>query len=247
MCFSVEVFKDLNEIVKTFNAKVDKSAFQKINDLSQKNPCLFRLPDDEGRIFPNTFAPVVVLRKSKFGEERVITPMRYRLRPHNAPKEVPSKYNLFNARLDSLESRKSWREIFGKNHCIFPFKKFYEWVEDNDGQKKLVSFYPKGRNIMWAPALFDYYKGPDGDFYSFALITTAPNPEVLSVGHDRSPLFLESTFIKDWLAVGKSSKKTFKQILKNQENVYFSHTFENLPKKEKTEGENSKQLNLFKE
>ena len=65
--------------------------------------------------------------------------MRYRLRPNGSREEVPNKYNVFNARLDSLQSMKTWKNIFTENHGALCMKGFYEWVEDENKKKKLFA------------------------------------------------------------------------------------------------------------
>lgn len=60
---------------------------------------LFKSVGDDGKIFPNYFANVIISRHHK----RLITPMRYRIRPHGPEEEIPTKFNVFNARFDSLK------------------------------------------------------------------------------------------------------------------------------------------------
>lgn len=66
----------------------------------------------------------------KQNNSNTIVPMRYRIRPSGSSEEIPTKYNVFNARLDSLETRQTWSSLFMRNHGLFPFKRFFEWVED---------------------------------------------------------------------------------------------------------------------
>jgi putative SOS response-associated peptidase YedK len=250
MCFSVQVVRNLSELVKSFEALIDKTAFEEFNRLKEEQPNLFKGPDGDDRIYPNTFAPVIVGKETEEGLQRVLTPMRYRLRPHDAAEEVPSKYNLFNARLDSLEKRKSWRGIFGRNHCLFPFKRFYEWVEGEQGKKQLVSFYPKEKEYMWAPGIYDFYKGPEGAFHSFALITREPPSEVLAAGHDRCPLFLEDKNIDLWLTPKGRSLPELYEILTPLEKVVYGVEEASMPQrtslpKQKVQ-QNDGQLDLFK-
>lgn len=181
---------------------------------------LFRTDDGDGKIYPNYFAPVIVLEN----EQRSIKWMRYRVRPKNSTEEIPSKYNVFNARKDSLLERSSWKHIFGKNHCLFPFIKFYEWVEQN-GKKKLINFHPDNYELMWAPGIFDTWISPDKKmgFNSFAIITDDPPPEINEAGHDRCPIFLKEDLIDEWLNPKKHSQSTFLELLEEKQPTYFEH------------------------
>ncbi|MCB0356506.1 MAG: SOS response-associated peptidase family protein, partial [Bdellovibrionales bacterium] len=164
---------------------------------------LFKEADEYGRIFPNSFAPVIVWE----GNQRILKPMRYRIRPSHSKEEIPSKYNVFNARLDSLEKRKTWSSLFMQKHALFPFQRFYEWVENKEHKSRLISFYPKNKEIMWAPALYDIWTSASEEisFESFAIITDNPPPEVAALGHDRCPIFLREDLINNWLQPEKFS------------------------------------------
>ncbi len=242
MCYSAQIERNITRYEKIFGAKIDPEAMvhfrftqglehlvgaeeiKAILGLSRKpRVSQFRWAPEEKdcRIYPGTyFAPVIVWSSGR----RVIVPMRYRVRPAGMPVEVPSKYNVFNARVDSLQKRSTWKKLFGHNHALLPFLKFFEWVE-RDGIKIQVSFTPEGRDIMWAPALFDTWTSSDSkiSFSSFALITDDPPPEVSDAGHDRCPIFLRRDLIDDWLQPMDKSQQTLLEILKHREPTFFGH------------------------
>lgn len=89
---------------------------------------------DSYRIYPFYFSPVIMVEKTA----RIITPMRYRILPRTGV-EIPSKYNVFNARRDSLLEARTWKQTFSKQHAIFPFVKFYEWVEQKARKVEMAS------------------------------------------------------------------------------------------------------------
>jgi putative SOS response-associated peptidase YedK len=134
-------------------------------------------PLDE-RIFPGYFAPVIVAK----GKDRFVVPMRYRVRLPDG-KEIPSKYNVFNARRDSLLSAPTWRPLFGHQHAIFPFTKFFEWVEREEKKREIV-FSPQDRSLMWAACL---YSAPKAGLTRF--------PTVLS-------LWLPTSLLPKWRRQG---------------------------------------------
>lgn len=169
-------------------------------------------PLDE-RIFPGYFAPVVLERKG----ERLLAPMRYRVRRPDGG-EVPYQYNVFNARRDSLLTAATWRPLFGHSHAIFPFTKFFEWVE-RDGEKREISFAPENRAGMWAAAL--YSQPRDGGYLSFAMVTDEPPPEVARAGHDRCPIFLEEPQIPAWLRPAAQSREALLSLLEKKEKAFY--------------------------
>lgn len=203
----------------------ETAALEKLFMLQQKEKgkrsTLFKLPTQDGRLFSNYFTNVIVGEKG----ERYIKPMRYRVRPRGSSAEVPAKYNVFNARLDSLEIRPTWKPLFMHNHGLVSFNRFFEWVPGPDGKPKLISFKPENREMMWAPCLWDEWISPDGKFrfLSFAIITDGPPQEIEQMGHDRCPIFLAQDYIDQWLNPEGKSKKEMYAILKQKENVTYTH------------------------
>ena len=159
MCFSVKIERDLKKLSAFFKAMPVPRDFQNLKRNTERFPKMFKVPGADDIVYPNTFAPVLVYQQG----QRFIKPMRYRIRPSGSEEEVPAKYNLFNARMDSLFKKRTWKPLVGSKHCLFPFKEFYEWVPGGEnGKKRLVTFYPKEQELMWAPGLFDSWTSPDG-------------------------------------------------------------------------------------
>ena len=244
MCFSIAVDKNIKKLSKLFDAtlsasetenmqkllkvqsEMEQTEFEKALGLkhSKKRPAPFKLPTDDGRVFPNYFTEVILGNEDK----RFLAPMRYRVRPHNSAEEIPTKFNVFNARIDSLETAKTWKPLFMHNHGLVPFVKFYEWVPGPDGKPKLITFLPNEREIMWAPCLWDEWISKDGKihFKSFAIITDDPPEEVQIMGHDRCPIFLKEELIDEWLNPSFSNKMQMYEILKQREPVKFNYEWQ---------------------
>ncbi len=125
---------------------------------------------------------------------------------------------MFNCRIDSINKKRTWKPLFGKNHAIFPFIQFYEWVAPS-GRKQEVVFTPVEREIMWAPAVFDTWQSDDGQigFSSMAIITDEPPPEIEAAGHDRCPIFLKESRIDEWLKPEGQSHESLLGVLNHRE------------------------------
>lgn len=220
MCYSVMVKQDLQRLALDFNAIIDHSAFAAYEKLQHLNPKRYKSMLEHPRIYPNYFCPIIV----SDGRQRSIRPMRYRIRPAGSPQEIPSSYNLFNARLDMLEKRKTWSRLFMRHHGILPVQSFYEWVV-RMGKKQVIEFQAEAYEEMLVPVLFDQWTASDGAeaFDSFALITTEPPPEVLAAGHDRCPIFLRPENCETWLHPSQQSRDLIKKILLNPEPAYYQH------------------------
>lgn len=222
MSFCITVVQDLKELARRFDAKICDSAFDLHIKRSQKDPKTFKEFSKLGRVYPNYWAPILCLENG----ERVIRPMRYRLRPHWAKEDLPSKYSLNTARLDTLKTSKIWSKVFDHHHGLLVYKSFLEWVTDPEtGKRALVSFKPKDFDYIWAPVIFDRSKLEKSkeDFLSFAMITHDPTPEILKAGYDRCPVFLKEEKISEWLNTDSSKKIDHIKTLLNIETVYFEN------------------------
>lgn len=219
ICFSVYSVQNLTEIEAKFGAKPLTAAFEAYASRSQADPKKFKPMADNLQIFPNYWAPIIVSHNNN----RIALPMRYRLRPSGSTQELPAKYNMFNARLDSLTRSSIWSKIFMKNHGLLIFKHFYEWVIDKKTKKKkLICFKPKEQNLMWSPVLFDYIKDENGStLFSFTLITHEPPLEVLEAGHDRCPIFLREEHIDNWLRPHHKTVREIENILLDKPEVVY--------------------------
>ena len=221
MCYSIMVEEDLQKLAMTFDAVIREDAFTRYEILTRKDPGRFKPLADHPRIFPRYFAPLILRQK----DQRSILPMRYRIRPAGSAEEVPSKYNMFNARMDALHSRQTWRRLFGRQHGILAARAFYEWVPGPGGKKKVICFRPSDDRLFQAPALYDLWVSPAGDEAggSFAIITTDPPEEVRAAGHDRCPVFIKQKNIDAWLDPGQQSLRELQNLLADGEEVRWVH------------------------
>lgn len=216
----------------SIQANVDRKIFNQImgTQLSKKPLGLFKLPSEDQRILPGYFANVVVVEN----ETRFFKPMRYQVRPAGSTGEIEG---IYNARFDSLTIKKTWQPLFMRKHGLVPFTNFYEWVPDPDlglfnflddkdkadlgenSKKKLITFLPENREIMWAPCLWDEWTSANGEitFSSFAIITDDPPKEVEIMGHDRCPIFMKEEYIEEWLNPQRSNVTEILEILKSRE------------------------------
>jgi putative SOS response-associated peptidase YedK len=263
MCFSIAIDKNIKTLSKKFEASISEKDYKNIQKLfmqqaemdqktfetslglapSKKRPIAFRMPSEDNRVFPGYFANVIVAEAGR----RVFKPMRYRVRPQGSREEIPDKFGVYNARIDSLTSKKTWQPLFMRKHGLVPFSNFYEWVldpeekkdlglfnfleeeekkelgENQNARKRLISFYPEDRETMWAPCLWDEWQSESGEisFMSFAIITDDPPKEVELMGHDRCPIFLKEDYIDEWLNPEKSNSEEMFGILSSKEDTHF--------------------------
>jgi len=169
-------------------------------------------PSRDDRIFPDWYAPVLIVENGK----RIVRPMRYHCRPEGMPassdltKEgrISGKYN---ARRDNLT--RFWRNQFGHTHGLMLAETFYENVDDGKGGSKEIQFRPRTGETMYIACLYSHWVDPKGnepDLWSFAAITDEPEPEVAAQGHDRTIINIKPDHVDAWLTPeGRSDEELF--------------------------------------
>jgi putative SOS response-associated peptidase YedK len=191
---------DQLEAAQSFESAVGPDTIKSLLGLSRKpQSTKFRYCDNDGRFYPNWFAPVIIQQDSK----KRIVPMRYRIRPNRSDKEVPTKYNMFNAKVESLGSRQSWRHLVGRNHAVIAVKQFYEFVN-----KCEIGIEPADSKLLKFAAIYDTWSSPENEisFCSFAIITGPPPKSVLELGHHRCPITLSDNEVDQWLSSNNSNE-----------------------------------------
>lgn len=175
------------------------------------------------RIWPGHFAPVLI-RDAETGELRIV-PMRYRCRlPGWDAATERTRPGTYNARRDKLDT--AWRRVFGVHHGVIAVHRFYESVALHDLQQRSLvpgerkhkvelEFAPHGGPDLLAACLWTWTEpaGDDPGFYSFAIITSDPPPEVALAGHDRCIVTLCEQDLDAWLNPTARSAAELRTIL----------------------------------
>jgi len=189
------------------------------------------LVDEDARIFPGHYAPVMVIEDG----QRVIKPMRYQCRPPGKPPFYDTKFpGTYNARRDNLEGS-FWRGLFGRSHGVMVVNAFYENVarhraegrELREGEKAenlVLEFRPRPTQDMLVACLWSRWTAPGApDLLSFAAITDEPPAEVAAAGHDRCIIPVRPENVDAWLKPDPSNLAAQYAILDDRERPYYEH------------------------
>ena len=173
------------------------------------------------RIFPKSYAPIVVVRDGR----KVLVPARYLLRQPGAPAVMDERLSgNYNARRDNLT--RFWRNQFGVTHALLVIDSFFENVTAADGRNQVLHFVPRPSGRMFIACLFAQWADPQsGDtLLSFAAITDEPPPEVAAAGHDRMIVNLRPENIDRWLTPQGRSIDELQSILSDRQSPYYEHS-----------------------
>lgn len=203
---------------------------KKLDEMAEPAPA-----DGIDRIWPGHFAPVMI-RDPETGE-RLVVPMRYRCRlPGWTEADEAEKPGTYNARRDKLST--VWRKVFGVHHGVIGVHRFYESVNIHDLQQRAlvpgereqkveIVFTPATGEDLVVACLWTYTEGSGDEpgFYSFAIITDHPPPEVAIAGHDRCIVSLQEDDLEAWLNPTAHTPAELQAILDRGEVVrpYFEH------------------------
>lgn len=230
-----ELFKQAKRLAdakRTLQTKTTKKALNdqriatnKIGQLKTKIADLKRteVKDRDNRIFPEVYAPVLVMEDGKM----VVKPMRYGLRLNGKPSRYDTDFSgTYNARRNSLEGY--WKTVFGRRHGIIVAERFYENVEGADGKNEVLKFTPRDNGPMFIACLWDHWVGKgkeadEPDLYSFAAITDDPEPEVAAAGHDRTIINIKPEHIQAWLTSDPENLEKFYEIFDDKQHPYYEH------------------------
>ncbi len=139
--------------------------------------------------------PVVVLRASALGDLESAT-MRWWLTPYWS-KEVSTRYSMFNAKAETIETSASFKEPFARRRCVVPVAGYYEWTKD--GERKLPYYIrPQDDRGMLLAGIWDRWRKGNEVLESFAVVTTAVHDR-LSFVHRRQPVMLSRAEGRRWV------------------------------------------------
>ncbi|BBU32596.1 hypothetical protein BTHE68_63300 (plasmid) [Burkholderia sp. THE68] len=237
-----EVFKQRTRFAdaeRTLQSKITKAATESKRIATDKIESSLRRLEDlsrteaeprDSRIFPATYAPVLVMENDKY----MVKPMRYQCRIAGKPANYDVKYpGTYNARRDNLEG--FWKPCFGYTHGLILVDVFYENVskakmegtllETHEKDENVVlEFRPNNGQLMHVACLWSKWTAPgQPDLLSFAAITDEPPPEVEAAGHDRCIVPIRAENIGTWLNPNPSDLKAMYAILDDRDRPYYEH------------------------
>ncbi len=125
----------------------------------------------------------------------VIREMRWWLTPSWAP-EISTKYAMFNARAETLETSRAFGGPFKHRRAIVPASGFVEWCV-KDGIKQPFYIRPESGYCFFA-GLWDRWEKGNQSLESCTIITTEASPSMKPL-HPRQPLLITPEQFDLWL------------------------------------------------
>jgi len=132
------------------------------------------------------------------------------------PEWADERFDLINARAETVAEKRSFAEAFERRRCLVPADGFYEWAEGDDGEKRPYRVAFEDDRVFTMAGLYERWEPPTtqtglGDFgggadnageddvvESFTVVTTDPNDLIRDL-HHRMAVILEPGEEGTWL------------------------------------------------
>ena len=163
----------------------------------------------EREIRPMDMVPVIAT--SKAGKETVF-PMIWGF-------TIPRTKNpVINARVETAKDRDLFRDSWAHRRCIIPCSWYFEWEHLNDdftgktntGDKYLIQ--SRGSGVTFLAGLYRMETSKGISYPVFTVLTKDSAPDIYFI-HDRMPVILPQTLIRDWIDPGNKADGILSEAL----------------------------------
>jgi putative SOS response-associated peptidase YedK len=147
------------------------------------------------------------------GKKNILISSRWGFLP-SWTKEKKTAYPMINARGESVDTNKSYKDAFINHRCLVVADGFYEWRKQ---ERIKIPYYIrlKSKQPMAFAGLYNNWSSPEGEeICSSAIITTDANELVMPL-HDRMPVILHQNDFKLWLDPNEHDRDALKALLKS--------------------------------
>ena len=137
-------------------------------------------------------------------------------------KSFDSKYATFNARLESVADKPTFRSAWQhKRRCLIPMAGYYEWQMQADGGGK-QPFYITDRNVgcLMTAGLYERWGGEEAEQLSCTIVTRPADESIASL-HARMPVLLTQQTALQWLDAELEEAANLLSNVESPELVYW--------------------------
>jgi len=144
-------------------------------------------------ISPGQELPVILSDQ----DSNIVQLMKWGFVPHWA-QDPKIGYGMFNARIETVQEKPSFRSSFINKRCLIPANFYFEWKEE-DGKKFPYYFKLVNEKYFAMAGLYSHWEDKNGNkLNTFTIITSSPSKQV-EVVHDRMPVIVKKEMEDIWL------------------------------------------------
>ena len=161
------------------------------------------LPGPSWNIAPGTGIPLVFESLKPESEGRHLRTAFWSIVPPWAKELKTSKYPTFNARVETVNEKPTFKNLVAAKRGLIPADGYYEWA-NVEGKKVAHYIYPRDKECLAFAALYSWWRDPlisDGEhqWVLTATILTHPAPKPVAELHHRAPVFVARSLWDEWL------------------------------------------------
>ncbi len=128
-------------------------------------------------------------------------------------KEEKTSYSMINARAETLETNRSYKDAFQNQRCLVVADGFYEWLKQD--RLKIPHYIRKrSKEPMGLAGLYNIWQSPEGEEINTSTIVTTDANELVRPLHDRMPVILRGEDFGRWLDPGEHDRDRLLPLLK---------------------------------
>jgi putative SOS response-associated peptidase YedK len=144
-------------------------------------------------------------------ENREVLPARWGL-VNTWAKDASTAAKNINARAETVESRRAFREAFIKRRCVVPADGFFEWTGPKTARQP-TWFHREDNQLLLLAGLYESWRPkPDQWETTFTILTTDANALTRQY-HDRMPVILADRDADDWMDPRAPDPLALKKLL----------------------------------
>lgn len=144
-------------------------------------------------------------------ENREVLPARWGL-VNPWAKDASTAAKNINARAETVETRRAFREAFIKRRCVVPADGFFEWTGPKTARQP-TWFHREDNQLILFAGLYEAWRPkPDQWETTFTILTTDANALTRQY-HDRMPVILADRDADDWMDPRAPDPLALKKLL----------------------------------
>ena len=180
----------------------------------------------------------------------IVRSMRWGLIPAWSNNELYGS-KMINARLETVTTKPSFKNLIPKNRCIVLSNGYYEWKQIS-GKKVPFFIQRKGGGLMFFAGLWTTWSMSSKRIFTYTILTTKAQKGISAI-HDRMPVLFDKSKAEMWINLDNQFSEMERELTENKEvlNYYQVSDFVNKPNNNSaaciTQFKDHTKLNLFED
>ena len=158
----------------------------------------------------------------------IVRSMRWGLIPAWSKNELYGS-KMINARIETVTTKPSFKNLIPKNRCIVLSDGYYEWKQSG-GRKVPFFIQRKDGGLMFFAGLWTTWSMSSKRIFTYTILTTKAHKDISDI-HDRMPVLIDKSKAKMWINLDNQFSEVKRELTEIKEvlNYYQVSDFVNKP------------------